>query len=70
MPKVNTSHHQKRFPPSYGEEHAQTKHLLGLTITVASTASQLSFLTAIHAAKGIARQAGSGYKHLNSPTVK
>ncbi len=61
---------QKYVLVVYGEEHAQTKHLLGLTITVASTASQLSFLTAIHAAKGIARQAGSGYKHLNSPTVK
>ena len=35
----------------YGEEYAQTKHPLGLTITVASTVSQLSFLTAIHTAR-------------------
>ena len=49
---------QKYVLVVYGEEHAQTKHLLGLTITVASTESQLSFLTAIHVAKGIARQAG------------
>ena len=42
----------------YGKEHAQTKHPLGLTIAVASTVSQLSFLTAIHAAKGIAKNAG------------
>jgi len=42
----------------YGKEYAQTKHPLGLTITVASTVSQLSFLTAIHAAKGIAKNAG------------
>jgi hypothetical protein len=42
----------------YGEEYAQTTHPLGLTITVASTASQLSFLTAVHTAKGIAKNAG------------
>ena len=42
----------------YGKEYAQTKHPLGLTITVASTVSQLSFLTAIHTAKGIAKHAG------------
>ncbi len=42
----------------YGEEYAQTTHPLGLTITVASTVSQLSFLTAIHTAKGIAKHAG------------
>ena len=65
MPKVNYIASPKEIPAEqkyvlvvYGEEHAQTKHLLGLTITVASTASQLSFLTAIHAAKEIARQAG------------
>ena len=32
----------------YGEEYAQTGHPLGLTITVARTVSQLSFLTAVH----------------------
>ena len=37
----------------YGEEYAQTTHPLGLTITVARTVSQLSFLTAVHTAKGI-----------------
>ena len=65
MPKVKYIASPKEIPAEqkyvlvvYGEEHAQTKHLLGLTITVASTASQLSFLTAIHVAKGIARQAG------------
>ena len=42
----------------YGKEYGQTKHPLGLTITVASTVSQLSFLTAIHTAKGIAKHAG------------
>jgi len=42
----------------YGEEYAETTHTLGLTITVASSVSQLSFLTAIHTAKGIAKHAG------------
>ena len=42
----------------YGEEYAQTTHPLGLTITVARTVSQLSFLTAVHTAKGIAKNAG------------
>ena len=66
MPKVKYIASPKEIPAKqkhvlvvYGEEHAQTKHLLGLTITVASTASQLSFLTDIHVAKGIARQAGT-----------
>ena len=49
---------QKYVLVVYGEEYAQTKHPLGLTITVASTVSQLSFLTAIHTAKGIAKHAG------------
>jgi hypothetical protein len=42
----------------YGEESAQTRQPLGLTITVARTVSQLSFLTAIHTAKEIAKHAG------------
>jgi len=42
----------------YGEEYAQKTHPLGLTITVARTVSQLSFLTAVHTAKGIAKNAG------------
>ena len=49
---------QKYILVMYGEEYAETRHPLGLTITVASTVSQLSFLTAIHTAKGIAKQAG------------
>jgi hypothetical protein len=40
---------------TYGEEYGQTRHPLGLTITVArqksKTISELSFLTAIHTAK-------------------
>ena len=47
---------------TYGEEYAQTRHPLGLTITVArqqsKTVSELSFLTAVHTAKGIAKQEG------------
>ncbi len=46
----------------FGEEYAQTRDLLGLTITVArqqsKTVSELSFLTAVHTAKGIAKQEG------------
>jgi hypothetical protein len=42
----------------YGEEYAQTEHPLGLTITVARIVSQLSFLTAVHTAKKIAKHAG------------
>jgi hypothetical protein len=45
---------QKYVLVIYGEEHAQTEHPLGLTITVARTVSQLSFLTAVHTAKKIA----------------
>jgi hypothetical protein len=49
---------QKYVLVVYGKEYAQTRHPLGLTITVASTVSQLSFLTAIHTAKGIAKHTG------------
>jgi hypothetical protein len=46
----------------YGQEYAQTRHDFGLTITVArqqsKTVSELSFLTAVHTAKGIAKQEG------------
>jgi sporulation protein YlmC with PRC-barrel domain len=49
---------QKYILVVYGEEYAHTTHPLGLTITVASTVSQLSFLTAIHTAEGIAKHAG------------
>ncbi len=49
---------QKYVLVMYGEEHAQMTHPLGLTITVASTVSQLSFLTAVHTAKEIAKHSG------------
>jgi hypothetical protein len=42
----------------YGKEYAQTTHPLGFNITVGSTISELSFLTAVHTAKGIAKNAG------------
>ena len=46
----------------YGEKYEQTKHPLGLTITVAQqkskTVSELSFLTAVHTAKRLAKQEG------------
>jgi hypothetical protein len=46
----------------YGKEYGQTRHPLGLTITVArqqsKTVSELSFLTAVRTAKGIAKQEG------------
>ncbi len=42
----------------YGEKSTQTKKPLGLSITVARTVSELSFLTAVHTAKGIAKNAG------------
>jgi hypothetical protein len=46
----------------YGEKYQQTRHPLGLTITVArqqsKTVSELSFLTAIHTARGIGKQEG------------
>jgi hypothetical protein len=44
----------------YGEESGETRHPHGLTITVArnpsKTLSDLSFLTAVHSAKGIAKK--------------
>jgi PRC-barrel domain len=49
---------QKYVLVMYGEEYAQTRHPLGLTIRVAGTVSQLSFLTAVHTAKEIAKPAG------------
>ena len=49
---------QKYVLVIYGEESAHTNHPLGLTITVASTASELSFLAAVHTAKQLAKHAG------------
>jgi hypothetical protein len=47
---------------TYGEKNEQTRHSLGLTITVArqksKTVSELSFLTAVHTARGIGKQEG------------
>jgi hypothetical protein len=48
---------QKYVLVMYGKESVHTPHPLGLTITVASTASELSFLAAVHTAKQIARHA-------------
>src|ERR1019366_7617878 len=48
---------QKYVLVMHGEQSAHTNHPLGLTITVASTASELSFLAAVHTAKQIARDA-------------
>jgi hypothetical protein len=46
----------------YGEEYGQTREPLGFTITVArqqsNSISELSFLTAVHTAKGIAKKEG------------
>ena len=41
----------------YGEKSMHAPHPPGLTITVASSASELAFLAAVHTAKQIARQA-------------
>jgi hypothetical protein len=53
---------QKYVLVEFGEEYGQTKKALGLVITVArqqsNTISELSFLTAVHTAKGIAKQEG------------
>jgi len=49
---------QKHVLVIYGEEYAKTEHPLGLTITVARTVSQLSFLTTVHTARDIATHAG------------
>jgi hypothetical protein len=65
MPKVKYISSQNEIPAGqkyvlvmYGEKYAETRHPLGLTITVASTVGELSFLTVVHTAKGIARHAG------------
>jgi hypothetical protein len=46
----------------YGEEYRQTRQPLGFAITVArqqsNSISELSFLTAVHTAKGIAKKEG------------
>jgi hypothetical protein len=46
----------------YGVKYEETRHPLGLTITVArqesKTVSELSFLTAVHTAKAIGKQEG------------
>jgi hypothetical protein len=68
MPKVKFISSSTEIPAGqnyvlveYGEEY-QARHPLGLTITVArnqsKTISDLSFLTAVHSAKGIAKREG------------
>jgi hypothetical protein len=46
----------------YGEESGQTRHPLGVIVTVArnesKTISELSFLANVHSAKGIAKREG------------
>jgi hypothetical protein len=46
----------------YGDTYEQARHPLGLTITVArqksKTVSELSFLTAVHTAKGLGKREG------------
>ena len=53
---------QKYVLVKFGEEYGQTKKALCLVMTVAgqqsNTISELSFLTAVHTVKGIAKQEG------------
>jgi hypothetical protein len=53
---------QKHVLVMYGEKYAETRHAAGLTIAVArqrsKTVSELSFLTAVHTAKKIAKREG------------
>ena len=65
MPKVKYISSPNEIPAGqkyvlvlYGDEYAETGHPLGLTITVARSVGQLSFLTAVHTAKKIAKHAG------------
>ena len=69
MPKVKYIASPPRYRPiksmcwsSRGTNTGKTRQPLGLTITVArqqsKTVSELSFLTAVHTAKGIAKQEG------------
>src|SRR5208282_2426576 len=69
MPKVKFISSSTEIPAGqnyvlveYGEEYSEARHPLGLTITVArnqsKTISDLSFLTAVHSAKGIAKARG------------
>ena len=69
MPKVNYIKSPSEIPAGikyllveYGDEYVERRHAAGLTITVArqrsKTVSELSFLTAVRTAKGIAKQEG------------
>jgi hypothetical protein len=53
---------QKYVLVRYGKEYEETRQPLGFTITVArqqsKTINELSFLTAVHTAKGIAKKEG------------
>jgi hypothetical protein len=69
MPKVKYISSPTEIPAGqnyvlvmYGAGYGETRHSLGLTITVdrqrSKTVSELSFLTAIHTAKELAKQEG------------
>jgi hypothetical protein len=69
MPKVKFISSSTEIPAGqnyvlvkYGEVYGEARHPLGLTITVArnqsKTINDLSFLTAVHSAKGIAKREG------------
>ncbi len=69
MPKVKFISSSTEIPAGqnyvlveYGEEYSQARHPRGLTITVArnhsKTIRDLSFPTAVHSAKGIAKREG------------
>jgi hypothetical protein len=53
---------QKYLLVTYGKEYAETRHPFGFNITVAhqksKTVSELSFLTAVHTAKKLAKREG------------
>jgi len=70
MPKVKYIRSQSEIPVGinyvlvrYGDKYEETRHPLGITISVArqrsKTVSELSILTAVHTAKGIGKQEGT-----------
>jgi hypothetical protein len=69
MPKVKYISSPSEIPAglnhvlvTYGNEYGETRHPLGVTITVArqqsKTVSELSFLTAVHTAKRLGKHEG------------
>jgi hypothetical protein len=66
---------QKYILVIYGEEYGQTRHPVGLTITVAhqqsKTVSDLSFLTAVHTARrSLSERTFPRFMRANSPTPR